>query len=286
MPKKSVLRFFTPVLALALAMWAGSFSLGCKAGNVHVGHEAVESHDEHDGHDHGTKGETVEDAWAADTKAIEADPEGELKKALEELKADGKDSNAAMRVWRIAQYDLARIQDGKAEKEQTLNKVKDYLLAAKAAGTDINFDVREMIYEETARVAFSTGDLDAAEKAATDLLSTFKDPEEWVYGNAVHEGNMVLGQVAAARKDFDSAAKFLLEAGKSPGSPQLKSYGPQFPLALTLERHGKQAEVAQYLEGIRTFWKDEHVPVEKWIKDLKAGKAPSDEFWKAHTRGL
>lgn len=283
MPKKSVLRFFTPVLALALVMWVVAFSLGCKAGK---GHAATETHSEHDGHDHGTDGGTAEDAWAADTKAIEADPEGELRKALEELKADSKDYDAAMKVWRIAQHDLVLIQDGKAERDPTLKRVKDYLLQAKEAGNDMNFDVREMIYEETARVAYATGDLSTAEKVGRELVDTFIDPEEWVYGNAVHEGNMVLGQVAAARKDFDSAAKFLLEAGKSPGSPQLNPYGPRFPLAVTLLRNGKQAEVAQYLESIRSFWKDENVPVEKWIADIKAGKAPSDEFWKAHTRDL
>jgi hypothetical protein len=42
---------------------------------------------------------------------------------------------------------------------------------------------------------------------------------------------MVLGQVALRRGDAKKAASFLLAAGKTWGSPQLNSFGPNMPLA-------------------------------------------------------
>ncbi|MDD2716665.1 MAG: thioredoxin family protein [Candidatus Wallbacteria bacterium] len=78
---------------------------------------------------------------------------------------------------------------------------------------------------------------------------------DWNYGNAVYEANLYLGLTALAEGDANSACEYLLKAGTTPGSPQLESYGPDLSLAKKLIKLGKTAEVKQFLDQIRQFWK-------------------------------
>ncbi len=57
------------------------------------------------------------------------------------------------------------------------------------------------------------------------MSELFKD--NWNFGNAIYYGNLGLSQVAFNKKmDSKSAVKYLLAASKTPGSPQLDSFGP------------------------------------------------------------
>ncbi|SFN71734.1 hypothetical protein SAMN05216289_1602 [Dokdonella immobilis] len=66
----------------------------------------------------------------------------------------------------------------------------------------------------------------------------------------------------------------LLEAAKSPGSPQLDSFGPNMLLANELVAAGERDAVIAYLRGVQLFWKMDDGEIEKWIEELKAGKTP------------
>lgn len=96
----------------------------------------------------------------------------------------------------------------------------------------------------------------------------------WNYGNAIHDANSALGMASLSKGDKDSAVKYLLEAAKSPGSPQLDSFGPRMVLAHKLLAAGERDAVAGYLEGVRRFWKMDDGRISQWIAELKAGKTP------------
>jgi len=113
------------------------------------------------------------------------------------------------------------------------------------------------------------------ETLAREYLSAAEEFRcNWNYGNAIHDGNSALGLAALAKRDKASAAKYLLEAAKSPGSPQLDSFGPTMILADKLVAAGEREAVINYLQGIRSFWRMDDGEIDKWIGQLRAGKNP------------
>ena len=92
--------------------------------------------------------------------------------------------------------------------------------------------------------AFAHELLELAERYRTD----------WNYGNAIHKGHLILGRVALRRGDLDAARSELLLAGRTPGSPQLDSFGPNMTLAKELLEAGEKAVVLEYFELCRRFW--------------------------------
>lgn len=96
----------------------------------------------------------------------------------------------------------------------------------------------------------------------------------WNYGNAIHETNRVLGLISLRNGDIDAAAKYLLAAGKSTGSPQLDSFGPKLDLANLLLKRGKSEAVKSYLKGIKSFWKMNDGVVDAWLADIDKGGKP------------
>ncbi len=77
---------------------------------------------------------------------------------------------------------------------------------------------------------------------------------DWNYGNAIHKGHLILGRVALRRGDLDAARRELLLAGRTPGSPQLDSFGPNMTLAKELLKAGEKGVVLEYFELCRRFW--------------------------------
>jgi hypothetical protein len=66
---------------------------------------------------------------------------------------------------------------------------------------------------------------------------------------------MVLGLVALRQGSVANAKQYLLESGKTTGSPQLDSFGPDFTLAKELLQKGERETVLEYLSLCRKFWK-------------------------------
>jgi hypothetical protein len=94
------------------------------------------------------------------------------------------------------------------------------------------------------------------------------------YGNAIHDGNSVLGRAALKQGDIKKAARYLLDAGKTQGSPQLNSFGPNMSLAKELLEKGEKNAVLQYFEFCRKFWSMGGEDLDNWTKEVKAGKVP------------
>ena len=119
---------------------------------------------------------------------------------------------------------------------------------------------------------------DATEKAAAyanELLAAAKkDKKGWNYGNALHEGHATLGLVALRNNDVSTARRQLLEAGKTPGSPQLNSFGPDMTLANELLKKGERDTVLEYFTLCRSFWKMGTSQLDAWSATVREGETP------------
>ena len=101
----------------------------------------------------------------------------------------------------------------------------------------------------------------------------------WNFGNAIHDTNRVLGLVSLKSGDIDAAADYLLKAGKSTGSPQLDTFGPELDLANELLQLGKVDAVKTYLKDIKSFWEMNNGQVDTWLAEIeKGGKPQLDRF--------
>ena len=96
----------------------------------------------------------------------------------------------------------------------------------------------------------------------------------WNHGNAIHQANLALGEIALAEDNTRLACEHLLAAGASLGSPQLNSFGPNMRLALKLLERGERKSVLEYFESCRRFWKTSGGKLDAWKADVEAGRTP------------
>lgn len=128
---------------------------------------------------------------------------------------------------------------------------------------------------DAAKESFDAGKTDDAQKYAQELMSLLPQFQgNWNYGNAVQDANLVLGRLAVLEGRIDDAKKYLLEAGKSPGSPQMDSFGPNLSLAKDLLEKGERQVVLEHFELCRKFWKMHDGRLDRWSQEVRDGKIP------------
>lgn len=121
---------------------------------------------------------------------------------------------------------------------------------------------------------YQNGNFNTAAKYAKEYLNLATAYRcNWNYGNAIHEANRYLGLISLINKDNDKAAMYLLRAAQTPGSMQLKAFGPELDLANHLLKKGKRDAVVKYLAKIDNIW-DSEQQIAKWISKIHAGKKP------------
>jgi len=129
--------------------------------------------------------------------------------------------------------------------------------------------------DDAAKQSFVTGKIEDAHNYATELLTLApKYRADWNYGNAIQDGNIVLGRIALQEGKTNEAKQYLLDAGKSPGSPQMDSFGPNMSLARDLLKAGDQETPLQYFELCRKFWTMDRGQLDDWRNEVRAGKVP------------
>jgi hypothetical protein len=139
-------------------------------------------------------------------------------------------------------------------------------------------DPKERFYilGDTAKAAVEVSQYAGAEKDASELLRLAASyRKDWNYGNAIHDGHVVLGRVALARGDRVDARRELLLAGTTPGSPQLNTFGPNMSLARDMLRAGEKQTVFTYFDECDRFWKYGHGSIKRW-KTLARFHLPPD----------
>ncbi len=129
---------------------------------------------------------------------------------------------------------------------------------------------------DAAKESFCEGKYSEAQEYANELstlVSKFKG--NWNYGNAIQDYNLVLGRIALIDGKIQKAKEYLIEAGKSPGSPQMDTFGPNMSLAKDLLKKGEKEVVIEYLTLCKSFWEMNDGRLDEWIVLIKAGRIPN-----------
>lgn len=134
--------------------------------------------------------------------------------------------------------------------------------------------------EKRSEEAFNSSDYEKAKLLAQENLKiadSFK--RNWNYGNVIHKCNLMLGRIALKQENVEEAKEYLLRAGKTPGSPQLKSFGPNMLLAKELLELGEKEVVLEYFDLCSKFWGfiGRFFSLRKWKKIVKNGDIPDFE---------
>ena len=134
---------------------------------------------------------------------------------------------------------------------------------------------RFIILPKLTKTAIEIGLFAEAENYANELLLLAEEFEtDWNYGNAIHDANIILGMVSLHSNQIKDAKSYLLEAGKSPGSPQLRTLGPNMMLAEPLLEKGEKRVVIEYFELLKKVWEHDDGRLDSWIAAVKGGGKP------------
>jgi len=135
--------------------------------------------------------------------------------------------------------------------------------------------LRMLGLREAAERQLRRGRRERARQMANELLTLADQlPRDWNYGNAIHHGHLLLGRIALLKGDVATASAELLAAGRTPGSPQLNSFGPNCQLALELLRAGQPEPVLAYLEACGDFWKMNSGRRAQWLTEVRGNRNP------------
>ena len=128
---------------------------------------------------------------------------------------------------------------------------------------------------DSAKERLDAGDIGSARAYAEELLDlSTRLRHDWNYGNAVHDGHVVLGRIALREGRIDDARRHLALAGETPGSPQLDSFGPNMTLARDMITAGEKKAVREYFESCRKFWEMDNGRLDAWAEDVERGREP------------
>ena len=133
--------------------------------------------------------------------------------------------------------------------------------------------VQDALLQYLAKAALAANKSEKAKEYAEKMLN--QKSSSWNYGNNIHHGNIILGRIALSANDVAQAKERLIEAGKTPGSPQLDSFGPNMTLAEELLRKGETDVVLKYFELCSKFWKMGKDRLDDWSVGVKNGKIPN-----------
>ena len=169
-------------------------------------------------------------------------------------------------------YSLGMMRKSLKDKTNAAGKALEQFEIAYELSTDKE---RDYLLQSLAKAALAAGKPEKAKEYAEKMLS--QNSPGWNYGNNIHFGNIILGKIALASNDLEQAKKRLIEAGKTPGSPQLNSFGPDMFLAKELLKKGQKDTVLEYLELCSKFWKRSKYlqKLQKWSAEVKEGKIPN-----------
>ncbi|MCY3778311.1 MAG: RNA polymerase subunit sigma-24 [Candidatus Aminicenantes bacterium] len=131
---------------------------------------------------------------------------------------------------------------------------------------------RDLLLDQLAKSAFAADQLDKARQYAELMLQNTKAGRN--YGDRVHQGNLMMGRIALRKGKIEEAKSRLIAAGMTPGSPVLRSFGPNMMLARALLEIGEREVVLEYFELCAQFWKSHRGRLDEWGELAAAGRMP------------
>lgn len=156
----------------------------------------------------------------------------------------------------------------KAQKDAAQKAIEQFETAyALSSETD-----RDPLLQYLAKAALAADNLEKAGQYANQMLS--QNMQDWNQGNNVHYGNIILGEIELRSNNIEGAKDYLIKAGKTSGSPQLDSFGPDLALAEELFEQGERKTVLEYLDLCSKFWETGKQHLYQWTVDIQEGKVP------------
>ena len=132
-----------------------------------------------------------------------------------------------------------------------------------------------VILKELAWNEYQNGDHENAKKYANELIRLNKIVERnWNYGNAIHHSHTILGLLCFDEGNISGAINHLVKSSKTPGSPQLDSFGPRFDLAQKLINAGEVKAVVRFLKNCQKFWEYDKGAVSIWLSEIENREIP------------
>jgi hypothetical protein len=123
--------------------------------------------------------------------------------------------------------------------------------------------------------ALAAGEYEKARAFAEELIASSASTQaDWNLGNAIYVGHSTLGRIALREDAVERAKEHLGLAGRTPGSPQLNSFGPELELADELLQRGERDAVLEFLRAIRTFWRSGRDRIDLWVLRIERGETP------------
>jgi hypothetical protein len=107
------------------------------------------------------------------------------------------------------------------------------------------------------------------------LLASAQSADQWDAGNRIHQANIMMGRAALRGGNIEEAKAHLLAAGRTSGSPQLNSFGPDMSLAGEMLETGQRETVLEYLGLCRSLWKLGGGSLDAWTLDIQEGRTPN-----------
>jgi hypothetical protein len=167
-------------------------------------------------------------------------------------------------------YSLGMIRKSSNDKASAAEKALEQFEIAYKLSTDRGQNV---LLKDLAKMALAAQEIQKAREYAERMLK--QNPSGWNYGNNIHHGNIILGRLAIKLNDLEEAKKRLINAGNTPGSPQLNSFGPNMALAKELLEKGEKDVVLKYFELCLKFWKRGKDRIQKWSTDIENDELPN-----------
>jgi len=134
---------------------------------------------------------------------------------------------------------------------------------------------RFYLLTECLQKKFDAGEIEDAQDSIRELnILLPKYKTNWNYGNATHKINITLGRIALRNGNIDDAKMYLIKAGKTQGSPQLDSFGPNMSLANELLEKNQKKVVLEYFDLCRIFWENDFGKLDTWVAEVKDDKIP------------
>lgn len=125
-------------------------------------------------------------------------------------------------------------------------------------------------------LAFDRHDFTNVSGIADDYLrAAMRNPDSADSGNAIHQANTLLGLVELENNRADRAASYLMSSARTPGSRQMKAFGPSMLLAERLLERGYRKTVLKYLDECRSLWMLSFGQLWVWRRQIMRGGRPN-----------
>jgi len=160
---------------------------------------------------------------------------------------------------------------GKGTSQSSNERLKIALARLNAASGEARFRA----LGDAAKASFDAGNIEDARKYAQELMTMLPDfQQDYDYGRAMHDANIVLGRIAVREDHLEDAKRYLLQSGQTPGTPAMMNYGPNLSLAKDLLDKGEKQVVLDYLEHCGSFWRFSGGRLDRLKRDISEGKKP------------